>query len=112
MYNRLFVIDPSRREMFPTELREQGRKLMAMIATAVGGLGRLDEIVQAVQALGIRHRDYSVRPEHYKAVGGALIWTLDQGLREDFTDEVREAWVAVYTLLSSTMIQAATDQAA
>ena len=111
-YHRLFVLDPSLRELFPAELKEQGRKLMAMLATAVGGLHRLDEIVPAVQALGVRHRDYAVRPEHYKTVGEALIWTLEQGLGEDFTEEVSEAWVAVYTLLSSTMIQAATAKAA
>jgi hemoglobin-like flavoprotein len=111
-YNRLFVLDPSLRELFPTDMVEQGRKLMAMLATAVGGLHRLDEIVPAVQALGVRHRDYSVRPEHYKTVGEALIWTLAQGLGKDFSDEVKAAWVAAYTLLSSTMIQAATDKAA
>jgi hemoglobin-like flavoprotein len=111
-YNRLFVLDPSLRELFPTDLAEQGRKLMAMLATAVGGLHRLDEIVPAVQALGVRHRDYSVRPEHYRTVGEALVWTLAQGLGKDFTDPVKDAWIAAYTLLSSTMIQAATDKAA
>ena len=99
-YNRLFALDPSLRELFPTDLKEQGRKLMAMIATAVGGLTRLDEIVPAVQALSVRHRGYSVRPEHYTTVG------------EAFTDDVKEAWVAAYTLLSSTMIEAATHKAA
>ena len=79
-YNRLFVLDPSLRELFPTDLKEQGRKLMPMIATAVGGLTRLDEIVPAVQALGVRHRDFSVWPEHYATVGEALVWTLEQGL--------------------------------
>lgn len=111
-YNRLFVIDPSLRDLFPTELKEQGRKLMAMLATAVGGLTRLDKIVPAVQALGVRHRDYSVRHEHYKTVGEALVWTLQKGLGKDFNDDVKEAWIAAYTLLSSTMIEAATDKAA
>ena len=41
---------------------------------------------------------------HYAPVGAALIWTLEQGLGNAFTDDVREAWVAAYTLLSGVMI--------
>jgi hemoglobin-like flavoprotein len=37
-YDRLFAIAPRLRELFPAGLREQKRKLMQMIATAVGGL--------------------------------------------------------------------------
>ena len=111
-YNRLFALDPDLRDLFRTDMKEQRRKLMAMLATAVAGLTRLDELVPALRALGIRHAGYAVRPEHYTTVGEALLWTLEQGRGEDFTDEVKEAWVAAYTLLSSTMIEAATAKAA
>ena len=111
-YNRLFALDPGLRDLFPADMKEQRRKLMAMLATAVGGLSRLDELLPALRALGLRHAGYAVQPEHYTTVGEALLWTLEQGLGEDFTDEVRQAWVAAYTLFSSTMIEAATAKAA
>ena len=43
-YGRLFAIAPSLRELFPSDLRDQKRKLMQMIATAIGGLNSLDKI--------------------------------------------------------------------
>jgi hemoglobin-like flavoprotein len=106
-YDRLFHDDPSLRALFPEDLGEQKKKLMATIATAVGALDRLDTIVPTVQALGIGHAGYGVRPAHYDTVAGALIWTLEQGLGEAFTPEVRDAWVAAYTILADTMKDAA-----
>ena len=111
-YDRLFALDPSLRPLFKGDMKEQGRKLMTMIATAVGGLNRLDEIVPAVRALGERHLGYGVKSKDYATVGEALIWTLEQGLGDDFTPETKAAWSAVYGLLSSVMIDAASQQAA
>jgi hemoglobin-like flavoprotein len=68
-YGRLFAIAPSLRELFPSDLRDQKRKLMQMIATAVGGLNSLDKIIPAVKALGARHSGYGVTGAHYAIVG-------------------------------------------
>ena len=106
-YGRLFSLDPSLRPMFKSDMKEQGRKLMSMIGTAVNGLTRLDEIVPAVQALGVRHAGYGVKPAHYGTVATALLWTLEKGLGDAFTPEVKEAWVGAYTLLAKTMQDAA-----
>ena len=111
-YARLFELDPSLRPLFKGDMKAQGAKLMDMIAVAVRGLSNLDRIVPAVQELGVRHSGYGVTPDHYDTVGSALLWTLEKGLGEQFTDDVREAWTAAYTLLSSTMIDAAERKAA
>lgn len=110
-YARLFELDPSLRPLFTTDLTEQGRKLMKMIGLAVNGLDRLDELVPIVQQLGVRHRGYGVRDEHYDTVASALVWTLEQGLGPAFTPETKEAWVAVYGILASTMKEAAAGAA-
>lgn len=102
-YDRLFTLDPSLRSLFRGDMKEQGRKLMAMIAFAVKGLTRLEQIVPGVQALGRRHAGYGVKDGHYATVAAALLWTLEQGLGEAFTAEVREAWTAAYVLLANTM---------
>ena len=106
-YAKLFKLDPDIGLLFKGDMKEQGRKLMRMIATAVNGLDRLEELVPAVQDLGRRHIAYGVRPEHYDTVGAALLWTLEQGLGTGFTPEVREAWSVVYGLLAGTMKAAA-----
>jgi hemoglobin-like flavoprotein len=105
-YARLFTLDPSLRSMFPAELAEQKHKLMTMLKLAVNNLNRLDELVPAVQALGQRHGTYGVTFEQYETVGAALWWSLEQGLGEEFTPDVKAAWVAVYTVLANTMKQA------
>ncbi|GAB4205825.1 MAG: globin family protein [Roseiflexaceae bacterium] len=106
-YGRLFELDPSTRPLFHNDMEAQGRALMGMIKVAVGGLGNLNTIVSAVQHLGVRHAGYGVTPEHYDTVGAALIWTLEQGLGDAFTPPVRDAWVAAYTVLATTMKDAA-----
>jgi hemoglobin-like flavoprotein len=106
-YARLFELDPSLRPLFTTDLTEQGRKLMQMIAVAVNGLDRLDELVPAVRQLGIRHARYGVKDQHYDTVAEALLWTLERGLGSDFTPAVKDAWTAVYGVLAATMKEAA-----
>lgn len=88
-------------------MKAQGKLLMTMIGTAVNGLSRLEKIVPAVQDLGRRHAKYGVKNQHYDTVASALIWTLGQGLGEDFTPDVESAWVSAYTVLATTMKDAA-----
>jgi hemoglobin-like flavoprotein len=111
-YGRLFEIAPEVRPLFKGDITEQGRKLMATIGFAVASLDKLPELVPVVQDLGRRHAGYGVRDEHYDIVAQALLWTLDKGLGSAFTSEVKEAWVAVYSVLADTMKQAARQAAA
>lgn len=106
-YTKLFALDPALKPLFTTDIKEQGRKLTAMISTAVNGLDRIDSIVPAVQDLGRRHVGYGVKDEDYDTVAAALLWTLEKGLGDAFTPEVKAAWVEVYTVLAGTMKQAA-----
>lgn len=105
-YGRLFEIAPEVKPMFKTDLTDQGAKLMKTLALAVSSLTNLPALVPVVEDLAVRHIDYGVKDEHYAPVGEALIWTLEQGLGDAFTEECKEAWLAVYTLLSETMIAA------
>jgi hemoglobin-like flavoprotein len=110
-YDRLFTIAPELRGLFPTNLAPQKRKLMQMIAMAVGGLDKLDELVPAVKALGARHAVYGVTTAHYGIVGQSLIWTLERGIGSAFTPEVRSAWAKVYGMLAATMQSGAEETA-
>ena len=92
-YDRLFEIAPSVKAMFPTDMSEQRRKLMATLALVVNGLSR--------------HVAYGAKAEHYPVVGEALLWTLEKGLGSDWTPDVAAAWSAAYTTLSGFMISQA-----
>jgi len=110
-YGRLFELDPNLKPLFSTDIKEQGRKLMTMITAAVRGLNDLGRLVPVVEDLGRRHVGYGVKDEHYETVGSALLWTLEQGLGEKFTAEVKESWATVYTILATTMKNAAAKPA-
>ena len=106
-YDRLFEIDPKLRSLFKGNMESQEQKLISMITFVVHKLNNLNEVVKDVKALGERHSNYKVLPEYYNTVGAALLWTLEQALGSKWNDEVREAWTKAYTILSSTMIEAA-----
>ena len=108
-YDRLFTLDPSTRPMFRGDLKSQGAKLMAAIGAVVRSLDRIDTMLPTIRDLARRHVAYGVRNEHYATVGSALLWTLEQGLGADFTPEVRDAWATAYGMLSTTMIEAASE---
>lgn len=108
-YGKLFELDPSLQSLFKGDMQEQGAKLMKMIGIAVNGLSNLDAIVPAVQDLGKRHVGYGVEDAHYDTVGAALIWTLEQGLGDDFTEPTKQAWIETYTLLATVMKTAASE---
>lgn len=111
-YRRLFEIAPDVKGLFKEDMGDQGRRLMAMIDTAVQGLDRFDQLLPALQALGRRHAGYGVKDADYDAVATALLWTLEKGLGEAFTEEVRQAWVSAYSAVADTMKRAAAEDAA
>lgn len=106
-YGKLFELDPNLKPLFAnSDMKEQGKKLMLMIGTAVKGLDNLGELVPAVQKLGERHVGYGVKASHYDTVGAALLDTLQKGLGDQFTAETKEAWTITYTTLANVMITA------
>jgi hypothetical protein len=66
-------------------------------------------LAPAVQALGRRHAAYSVTDAHHGIVGAALLWTLEHGLGDRWTRELRGAWAGMYGELAAMMQQAGTE---
>ena len=106
-YDRLFEVAPAVKVMFPDDMKEQRKKLMATLAVVVNGLSHLESVLPAASALAKRHVSYGARPEHYPVVGGALLWTLEKGLGEAWTADVADAWTTAYGTLSGYMISEA-----
>jgi hemoglobin-like flavoprotein len=103
-YGRLFETAPEVKPLFGGDMTEQGQKLMATLAAVVHGLDKLESILPAASALAKRHVDYGVKAADYAPVGAALLWTLEQGLGEQWTPDLAEAWGEAYKVLSGYMI--------
>lgn len=78
-------------------------KVVSAVNLAVTSLKDLPTLVPILRNLGQKHVAYGVVTEHYDLVGGALIATLVDALEEKWTDDVKEAWLAIWGLLRSTM---------
>ena len=107
--SKLFSYNQWLRKMFPGNMGRQYQKLMDMINTIVARLDKLKELTNEISAVAQRHVQYGVRPGHYKLVGNALLWKLKQGLGNDWTPELENAWTKCYALLSEAMILASEE---
>ena len=105
-YGRLFEIAPQVRKLFPDDLTEQRKKLMATLTIVVNGLDNMDSIFPAAAELAKRHVAYGAQAAHYSVVGDALLWTLEKGLGRSWTPDVAAAWASAYAALSGFMINA------
>jgi hemoglobin-like flavoprotein len=111
-YAELFAAHPELRPMFAADIAPQAKRLTKMLTFVVKHVDRLPTILPAVQGLALRHRGYGVTEAHYAMVGTALIASVARGLGDDFTPQVRQAWIAVYTVLAGTMMAAARSRTA
>ncbi len=71
--------------------------------------GLFSHIFAPDYALAKEYVKYTVEPVHYTYVGNALLRTLDKGLGEQFTPELRDAWIEAYGTLAGIMKEAAYD---
>ncbi|MEO5794843.1 MAG: globin family protein [Rhodoferax sp.] len=106
-YDNLFAADPQLRPLFHGDMEHQGERLMKMIGGAVELLDRPHALLPVLRNLGARHGGYGVQDRHYDTVGAALLKTLGQGLGEAFTAPTRDAWAAMYGVVSRTMQEGA-----
>ncbi|MGW5669582.1 globin domain-containing protein [Micromonospora sp. NPDC003776] len=106
-YSTLFLAYPETRQMFPTNMAGQRDRLVSALGHIVSHVDQVDRLVGFLQELGADHRKFAVRPEHYPAVGEALVATLRHFLGEEWTEELATDWTAAYGLVSQVMIEAA-----
>ncbi len=106
-YERLFVLDPALRPLFPGDLALQRKKLVQALAVVVAGLDRLEPLIGTIAELGRRHGGYGVEAHHYVTVGEAILATLEERV-EGFGDRNRAAWGRAYATLADVMIAGAT----
>ena len=102
-YGRLFDLDPSLRRLFKIDLKEQSKKLVAMLDALVEGIDDWEKIVPVLRELGQRHVGYGVKEQHYDTVCSALVWAFGQALQPGFDEEVRTAWTAVIQAVNEQM---------
>jgi NAD(P)H-flavin reductase/hemoglobin-like flavoprotein len=104
---RLFAENPGLRSLFPPALDSQREQLFQSLARIVLSLDSPDALTDYLGRLGRDHRRFGVVPEHYPAVGSALIATVRRFSADAWTPEVEAAWTGVFASATRIMIEAA-----
>ncbi|WP_437753276.1 alpha/beta fold hydrolase [Sorangium sp. So ce1389] len=102
-YERLFASEPALRALFPPDMREQRLKLAAALQLVVDNLRAPDKLIELLEALGRRHAAYAVLPEHFDAVGRALLGALEELEGDAWTPATARAWAGAYAQLAEAM---------
>jgi len=109
-YERLFATNPQLAPMFKgIDLSTQRQKLIKAINMVVMSLDRIDTLIPVIRSMGQRHVGYGAEEAHYDQVGAALLWTLETGLDDAWTDAAATAWANAYQILASVMIDGASE---
>jgi ferredoxin-NADP reductase/hemoglobin-like flavoprotein len=106
-YSTLFLTHPETRALFPVSMAVQRDRLVNALARTVSNVDNLDELVPFLQHLGADHRKFEALPEHYPAVGAALLATLEHFLGNRWNPTLAENWSQAYGIVAKVMIDAA-----
>ncbi|MFE1746306.1 globin family protein [Coleofasciculus sp. H7-2] len=107
-YENLFAAHPEVKPLFAkTNMAEQRKHLLAALGLVVQNLRKPEVLGEALKTLGAKHVGYGTIPQHYPAVGGALLTTFEQYLQQDWTPEVKQAWTDAFGVITQQMLKGA-----
>jgi NAD(P)H-flavin reductase/hemoglobin-like flavoprotein len=111
-YGRLFAENPGLRALFPPAMDVQRDRLFHALTRMVWSIDSPDTLATYLSQLGRDHRKFGVLPEHYGALGRALLATIRRFAGDAWSPEIGQAWTAAYGTAAAIMIQAAEADAA
>lgn len=108
-YGMLFALAPETRDLFPANMETQRSRLLRALVHIVQMVDQPATLVPFLRQLGRDHRKFGVITTHYQAVGSALISAIAKYAGDDWTPAVEKAWGEAYSLISTTMLEAAAN---
>ncbi|BAZ51289.1 globin domain protein [Nostoc sp. NIES-4103] len=107
-YDNLFIAHPEVKPLFANiDMARQHNMLLNALVLVVENLRKPEVLGQALKGLGARHVGYGASPQHYGAVGEALLVTFEEYLQQDWTPEVKQAWLGAFEVIEAEMLQGA-----
>jgi hemoglobin-like flavoprotein len=109
LYDNLVAEQPSLKLLFPS-LQAQSAVLAGIFRMLLKTIDRLEDLDNFLLQLSKRHsRIIGVEACHFELLGRALIQTFTDRLGDDWTPELEDAWIKVYSYLANFMLRAAAD---
>jgi NAD(P)H-flavin reductase/hemoglobin-like flavoprotein len=110
-YARMFLSNPQLRDLFPVQMDVQRSRLLGAIVNAVQTVEDPERFNEYLHSLGRDHRKFHTQPEHYSAVGLALMDALRTYAGEKWSVEYDQAWRDAYDRIARAMMQGADEDA-
>lgn len=111
-YRRLFIADPSARDLFVDGPEVMAVKFAAELEAIVEAITSYESFAPRVKDLAARHVGYGVQVHHYRAVGDALVGALAAHLEDIWNPQLETAWRRAYNLVAEMMMATAADEGA
>jgi len=103
-YVELFSVFPDVKPLFKnTRIKEQEKKLVAVLSTVVANLRTPNKLEKLLKELGQKHKQYGAEPEHYQAVITTLLHVLRDYGGDQWSDEIENMWKQALNDIASTM---------
>lgn len=108
-YEKVFAKAPFVRELFKTNIQDQGRLLTHMLGGIVYSLARPEYLAMGLKRLGQNHAKYGVQEAYYPVVKEAMLETIPEVLGEYYTEQAGKAWSQALDFVIDVMKQGVTE---
>ncbi len=102
-YQKLFEQHPETRALFPSDTREQEKKLLDALVLVVKSIRNPGKVARALHQLGKKHDAIGAAPAHYEVVGKVLLETLAELAGSQWDASLSSAWAQAYAWVAQTM---------
>ncbi len=109
-YTMLFANHPEVRSMFPDDMAEQKRKLLASLVFVVQGLRSPQKLEKPLKDMGVRHAEFGTQPEQYPVVRDTLVAVMSEMKVDGWNTQVERDWFEAIDLVSSIMLVGAHER--
>ncbi len=110
-YAHLFSKHPAIRPMFPDDMREQKKKLLASLVLVIENIRNTEKLAQPLKDMGRRHVGYGTQPEHYSVVRDTLVSVMADMAGEAWNDQLSTDWNDALDFVASVMLEGAQETA-
>ncbi len=110
-YAHLFSENPGLRPMFPSDMSDQKKKLLASLVLVIENIRNTEKLGQPLHDLGARHVGFGTAPEHYPVVRDTLVSVMADMAGEAWNDQLTQDWNGALDFVSSVMLEGAKNTA-
>lgn len=109
-YDKIFVKAPFLRQLFASNMLDQGRLLTHMLGAIVYSLSRPDYLLLGLKKLGQNHLRYGVKNEYYPLVKETMLETIVDVLADFYRPTIGEAWSKALDFIIENMMPATSEK--